>query len=113
MPKSRVGGTEDGGNEDEVELGKWRHRYEETINPFEAFRGREATQAYTSLALPERLLLTLTRAVLGHRRARLAFVSYATGLHLLVVWAVWSGRGCSGNGGTVGVDGYVNVPRPF
>ena len=37
MPKSRV---EDGGVEDEVELGKWRQRYEETINPFEAFRGR-------------------------------------------------------------------------
>jgi homeobox protein cut-like len=73
---------------------------------------QEATQAYTSLALPERLLLTLTRAVLGHRRARLAFVSYAAGLHLLVVWVIWSGR-CWGNGGTGGVDEYVNVPRPF
>ncbi|KAF8441606.1 CASP C terminal-domain-containing protein [Boletus edulis BED1] len=110
--KPRVGGVRDGGDEDEVELGKWRQRYEETMNPFEAFRGREATQAYTSLPLPERLLVTLTRAVLGHRRARLAFVSYATGLHLLVVWVVWSGWGCWGDGGS-GVDGYVNVPRPF
>ncbi|KAF8555300.1 hypothetical protein OG21DRAFT_1411064 [Imleria badia] len=111
--KSRVGGAGDGGDEDEVELGKWRQRYEETMNPFEAFRGREATQAYTSLPLPERLLLTLTRAVLGHRRARLAFVSYATGLHLLVVWVVWSGWGCWGDGGTGGADGYVSLPRPF
>ncbi|KAG6378273.1 CASP C terminal-domain-containing protein [Boletus reticuloceps] len=87
--KPRVGGARDGGDEDEVELGRWRQRYEETMNPFEAFRGREATQAYTSLPLPEHLLVTLTRAVLGHRRARLAFVSYATGLHLLVVWVVW------------------------
>jgi hypothetical protein len=38
--KSRVGGAGDGGDEDEVELGKWRQRYEETMNPFEAFRGR-------------------------------------------------------------------------
>ncbi|KAI9572274.1 CASP C terminal-domain-containing protein [Boletus coccyginus] len=111
--KVRVGGPGDGGDEDEVELGKWRQRYEETMNPFEAFRGREATHAYTSLPLPERLLLTLTRAVLGHRRARLAFVSYATGLHLLVVWVVWSGWGCWGDGGTSQMDGYVNVPRPF
>ena len=127
--KSRVGGAGDGGDEDELELGKWRQRYEETMNPFEAFRGRvrgvhmlgiridnaiqEATQAYTSLPLPERLLLTLTRAVLGHRRARLAFVSYATGLHLLVFWVVWSGWGCWEDGGTGAADGYVNVPRPF
>ncbi|KAG9316284.1 CASP C terminal-domain-containing protein [Chiua virens] len=106
----RAGGTADGDGEDEVELGKWRQRYEETMNPFEAFRGREATQAFTSLPLPERLLLMLTRSVLGHRRARLAFVSYAAGLHLLVVWVVWSGWGCWGAGRT---DGYVNVPRPF
>ncbi|KAG8213607.1 CASP C terminal-domain-containing protein [Butyriboletus roseoflavus] len=111
--KSRVGGTGDGGDDDEVELGKWRQRYEETMNPFEAFRGREATQAYTSLPLPERLLLMLTRAVLGHRRARLAFVSYATGLHFLVVWVVWSRWGCWGDEGAGVTDGYVDVPRPF
>lgn len=29
--------------EDEVELGRWRQRYEETMNPFEAFRGRVRT----------------------------------------------------------------------
>ena len=38
--RSRTGGALDGNNEDEVELGKWRQRYEETMNPFEAFRGR-------------------------------------------------------------------------
>lgn len=129
--ESKVGGAGDGGGEDEVELGKWRQRYEETMNPFEAFRGRvcafhvlgnthllddttqEATQAYTSLPLPERLLLMLTRTVLGHRRARLAFVSYATGLHFLVVWVVWSGWGCWGEARAGGLDGYVNVPRPI
>lgn len=40
MREHRVGGAENGGGEDEVELGKWRQRYEETMNPFEAFRGR-------------------------------------------------------------------------
>lgn len=47
--KSRAG---DGGAEDEVELGKWRQRYEETMNPFEAFRGRVRgfhVQVYTRL----------------------------------------------------------------
>lgn len=38
--KSRVGGAADGDDDDEVELGRWRQRYEETMNPFEAFRGR-------------------------------------------------------------------------
>ncbi|KAF9231653.1 CASP C terminal-domain-containing protein [Melanogaster broomeanus] len=99
----------DGVDGDELELGKWRKRYEETMNPFEAFKGREATQAYTALPLPERLLLRLTRSVLGHRRARLGFVCYATTLHLLVVWVVWGGWGCWGEGGT---GGYVDMPRP-
>ncbi|KIJ09330.1 hypothetical protein PAXINDRAFT_172520 [Paxillus involutus ATCC 200175] len=104
------GGAGDGGDGagDELELGKWRKRYEEAINPFEAFKGREATQAYTSLSLPERLLLQLTRSVLGHRRARLGFVCYATALHLLVVWVVW---GCRGEGGAR--SGYVDMPAPY
>ncbi|KAF9222738.1 hypothetical protein BS17DRAFT_179273 [Gyrodon lividus] len=107
-------GLSDGGDGDELELGKWRQRYEETMNPFEAFKGREATQAYTSLPLPERLLLRLTRSVLGHRRSRLGFVCYATALHLLVVWVVWGGWGCWGNGGVGwGTDGYVDVPGPY
>ena len=33
---SQFGGNGNGGDE----LGKWRTRYEETMNPFEAFRGR-------------------------------------------------------------------------
>lgn len=49
--KVKVGGPGDGGDEDEVELGKWRQRYEETMNPFEAFRGRvrdfHVRQVYT------------------------------------------------------------------
>ncbi|KAF9230537.1 CASP C terminal-domain-containing protein [Melanogaster broomeanus] len=100
----------DGVDGDELELGKWRKQYEETMNPFEAFKGREATQAYTALPLPERLLLRLTRSVLGHRRARLGFVCYATTLHLLVVWVVWGGWGCWGEGGA---GGYVDMPRPY
>lgn len=42
--KSRVvGGAGDGADADEVKLGRWRQRYEETMNPFEAFRGRVRT----------------------------------------------------------------------
>ena len=39
--KSRVGGTRDGGDEDEDQVEKWRQRYEGMMNPkFESFRGR-------------------------------------------------------------------------
>ncbi|KIJ67999.1 hypothetical protein HYDPIDRAFT_83675 [Hydnomerulius pinastri MD-312] len=88
-------------------LGKWRQRYEEAINPFEAFRGREASNAYSSLPLPERGVLMLTRTILGNRRARTAFICYATALHLLVVWVVW---GCWGESERAGV---VIQPGPY
>jgi homeobox protein cut-like len=35
-----VNGGGSGGGSGRDELGKWRTRYEEAMNPFEAFRGR-------------------------------------------------------------------------
>ncbi|KAI0000520.1 CASP C terminal-domain-containing protein [Russula vinacea] len=52
------------------ELNKYSARYEEAMNPFEAFRGREAARAYSNLNPLERGVFMLTRAVLGNRRAR-------------------------------------------
>ncbi|OAX40365.1 hypothetical protein K503DRAFT_768625 [Rhizopogon vinicolor AM-OR11-026] len=78
---SQYGGSGNGRDE----LGKWRARYEETMNPFEAFRGREATRAYEALNPVERGVLVLTRAITGSRRARTAFMFYAAALHLLVI----------------------------
>ncbi|KAG1746186.1 CASP C terminal-domain-containing protein [Suillus lakei] len=65
------------------ELGKWRTRYEEAMNPFEAFRGREATRAYEALNPVERGVLVLTRGIIGNRRAR-------TGVVVTVYECAWS-----------------------
>ncbi|PWN49756.1 hypothetical protein IE53DRAFT_317069 [Violaceomyces palustris] len=63
---------------------KYRAKYEESMNPFEAFRGREQNRAIASLNPLERVLHMITRTVLGHRRMRLLFMLYAVCLHLLV-----------------------------
>jgi homeobox protein cut-like len=72
-----------------TELNKYSARYEEAMNPFEAFRGREAARAYSNLNPLERGVLVLTRAVLGNRRARNAFIVYAVGLHALVMFTLY------------------------
>ncbi|KAH8993266.1 CASP C terminal-domain-containing protein [Lactarius hatsudake] len=72
-----------------TELSKYSARYEEAMNPFEAFRGREAARAYSNLNPLERGVLVLTRAVLGNRRARNAFIVYAVGLHALVMFTLY------------------------
>lgn len=107
-----VSGSGSGGGRDE--LGKWRTRYEEAMNPFEAFRGRvcvlylgfvcaglmivvqEATRAYEALNPVERGVLVLTRGIIGNRRARTAFIFYAAALHLLVVVTVYECAWSSG-----------------
>lgn len=53
------------------DLGKYRSLYEQNMNPFEAFRGREAVRAVQALNPLERGVLTLTQAILGNRRTRL------------------------------------------
>lgn len=63
---------------------KYREKYEASMNPFEQFRGREQSRALSSLNPLERLLHMVTRQVLGHRRMRIFFVTYALCLHLLV-----------------------------
>lgn len=91
------------------DLGKYHARYEEAMNPFEAFRGRvsfydktwygrlyntqEATRAFQALNPVERAVLVLTRSILGSRRARTAFVLYALVLHILVMYTTYE---CSG-----------------
>ncbi|KAI6045966.1 CASP C terminal-domain-containing protein [Pisolithus marmoratus] len=87
------------------ELNKWRNRYEEAMNPFEAFRGREATRAYEALNVVERGVLVLTRAILSNRRARTAFICYATALHLVVMFTVYE---CATSPGSHQVQ-----PKPY
>ncbi|KIM21551.1 hypothetical protein M408DRAFT_29456 [Serendipita vermifera MAFF 305830] len=68
------------------EMGKYRSLYEQNMNPFEAFRGREAVRAVQALNPLERGVLTLTQAILGNRRTRLFFIAYAMALHALVIF---------------------------
>ncbi|TBU33882.1 CASP C terminal-domain-containing protein [Dichomitus squalens] len=79
------------------DMSKYRARYEEAMNPFQAFRGREATRAYESLNVLERGVLVLTRAILGNRRTRTAFIFYAFALHLLVLFTLYE---CSTSSGS-------------
>ncbi|KAI1794075.1 CASP C terminal-domain-containing protein [Ganoderma leucocontextum] len=79
------------------DMSKYRARYEEAMNPFQAFRGREATRAYESLNVLERGVLALTRAILGNRRTRTAFILYSLALHLLVVFTLYE---CSTSSGS-------------
>ncbi|KAH7929825.1 hypothetical protein BV22DRAFT_1029001 [Leucogyrophana mollusca] len=79
------------------DMSKYRARYEEAMNPFEAFRGREATRAYDALNPVERGVLILTRSILGNRRARAAFIFYAAALHILVMFTTYE---CTTSSGT-------------
>ncbi|OBZ67168.1 Protein CASP [Grifola frondosa] len=79
------------------DMTKYRARYEEAMNPFQAFRGREATRAYESLNVLERGVLVLTRAILGNRRTRTAFICYAIVLHLLVMFTSYECTASSGS----------------
>ncbi|KAF8348313.1 CASP C terminal-domain-containing protein [Amanita rubescens] len=79
------------------DMSKYHARYEQSMNPFEAFRGREATRAYQSLNPVERGVLVLTRSILGNRRARTFFVFYAIALHLLVIYTTYECSSQSGN----------------
>jgi len=84
----------------------YRTRYEEAMNPFEAFRGREATRAYQNLNPVERGVLILTRSILGNRRARTFFVCYALFLHVLVMYSTYE---CTTTSGTQ----LHKLPRPY
>ncbi|WFD44815.1 hypothetical protein MPSI1_003486 [Malassezia psittaci] len=62
----------------------YQARYEQSINPFEAFRGQEQSRAIAKLSPVDRLLHLFTRAVLSDPRMRLGFVCYAVLLHLMI-----------------------------
>jgi homeobox protein cut-like len=79
------------------ELNKYSARYEEAMNPFEAFRGREAARAYSNLNPLERGVFMLTRVVLGNRRARNVFIGYAICLHVLVMFTLYECTMSSGS----------------
>lgn len=64
----------------EDEIGKYKDKYDESLNPFEAFKGREAQRAIQALNPLERATFALTRAIVGNKRARSMFIMYAGSL---------------------------------
>ncbi|KAF7376365.1 Golgi membrane protein [Mycena sanguinolenta] len=89
------------------DMSKYRTRYEEAMNPFEAFRGREANLAYQKLNHIERGVLVLTKGILGNRRTRAFFIVYAFALHLLVMFTTYE---CMLSGGSA--QQYQKQPAP-
>ncbi|KAG7527478.1 hypothetical protein FFLO_06893 [Filobasidium floriforme] len=78
---------------DDVELGRYRDKYDESLNPFEAFKGREAQRAISALNPIDRGVFALTRAVVGNKRARSLFIMYSAALHCLVVFVLYNCMG--------------------
>ncbi|WVW86102.1 hypothetical protein I302_108141 [Kwoniella bestiolae CBS 10118] len=72
------------------EIGKYKDKYDESLNPFEAFKGREAQRAIQALNPLERGVFSLTRAIIGNKRARSLFILYAASLHLLILFVLWN-----------------------
>jgi len=88
------------------DLSKYHARYEESMNPFEAFRGREAVRAFQALNPVEKAVLSLTKMILGSRRARNTFVFYALSLHVLVMFTTYE---CTMTSGTT----LRTQPHPY
>ncbi|KAH7339558.1 CASP C terminal-domain-containing protein [Rhizoctonia solani] len=77
------------------DLGKYRTMYEDSLNPFQAFRGQVNGSWTQDLNVIERTVLIITRQVLGNRRARTAFIAYAFFLHGLVLYITYECAGSS------------------
>jgi len=56
----------------------------------------------------EKAVFSLTRAILGNKKARTAFILYACALHLLVVYTTWE---CALSGSSQ--DQFQKQPNPF
>ncbi|EKC99410.1 vacuole transport-related protein [Trichosporon asahii var. asahii CBS 8904] len=77
------------------EIGKYKDKYDESLNPFEAFKGREAQRAIQALNPLERATFALTRAIIGNKRARSLFIIVLRAVELDVVSRAWGASGCS------------------
>ncbi|KIJ49673.1 hypothetical protein M422DRAFT_246745 [Sphaerobolus stellatus SS14] len=93
-----IGGTSSGSGaaSGADDLDRYKVRYEESMNPFQVFRGLEAQRAVQALNPIERGTLVLTRQILGNRRTRNAFIIYALGLHVLVLFTLYESMMSSG-----------------
>lgn len=87
-----------GNNRRDEELGKYKSLYEDHMNPFEIFKGKEQSRAVGALNPVEKILFSLSSSILGNRYLRNAFVAYALGLHAFVFATLYdSAMSSSGN----------------
>lgn len=78
------------------------------------FTFQEAARAYSNLNPLERGVFMLTRAVLGNRRARNAFIVYAIGMHLLVMFTLYECTMSSGSSALSGPPIRISpAPGPY
>jgi len=71
------------------DLGKYKNMYEESMNPFEAFRGRERSSAVQMLNPFDKTLFGLASFMLGRRYMRNLFLVYALGLHIFLFFVMY------------------------
>ncbi|KAJ2338427.1 hypothetical protein GGF43_006882, partial [Coemansia sp. RSA 2618] len=64
---------------------KYKHMYEESMNPFQEFHRREATRRVRSMGVLDRLIYMFSSVVVGSRRARMVLMFYVALLHFLVL----------------------------
>ncbi|BGP17055.1 hypothetical protein JCM10213_000307 [Rhodosporidiobolus nylandii] len=91
------------------ELGTYKNKYDEALNPFEAFRGRERGRAHQRLNPLEKILLSLSNVVLSNRLTRNLFVVYAFGLHFFVLSTLYSYTASGAAQGRAGLPAEVVV----
>ena len=98
----------------EDDIGRYKDKYEESMNPFEAFKGRvsypcraawpeltrqEAQRAIQALNPLDRAVFALTKSIIGNRRARSLFILYAATLHLLILFVLFNTMSASDSPG--------------
>ena len=91
-------------------MDRYRSAYESSISPFAAFRGRESARALKRMSVFEKLVFRVTRLVLQTRTSRNMFAAYCVGLHLMVLWMLWSSVGSAGAVATVSLPAGGPVP---
>ncbi|ODQ52459.1 hypothetical protein SAICODRAFT_129188 [Saitoella complicata NRRL Y-17804] len=75
---------------DDLEGGnKYGKAYEQSVNPFEAFRGKESARALSSLNGFDKIVYSMSRMVLANKVTRNLFVGYSVFLHLLVMMCLY------------------------
>eukprot|EP00056_Hartaetosiga_gracilis_P005405 m.84374 g.84374 ORF g.84374 m.84374 type:complete len:171 (-) comp12154_c2_seq5:1442-1954(-) len=63
---------------------RYSSQYEDKLSPFQEFSSNERRRRVENLNPGDRFTLSLGRAILGNKHARLAFIVYAVFLHMLI-----------------------------